>query len=499
MDKNIVIVHFNTPELTTATVLSIRKHSPDCSITIFDNSDRLSFPQMDGVRYIDNTKGQIIDFDEFLSRFPKKTATQNNWGSAKHCYSIQKLWDFFPGGFVLMDSDVLVKRDISVFFDGEVAYFGECGRSADFHMMRLLPYICWINVPMCREYGIRYFDEKRSWKLRPKVKLYDTGASFLEDCEKSGLRFKQVKIDDFIEHFGCGSYKNKDYRQWLEKHKELYDMEETKPKTKTKAKAAATPAVKPQPKPTEDKYLVVIPYFAEGAQGRELEYAVAGWRRHFKEKYQIVVVGDYNPVVDTGEDITFIKCERVPEQPEKNYRPHIDFVKKFKAVRKAFPESKGFIFVADDCYAVNDFDIYDVKVLKQNGNALKVDLNRHSGFERDKKKTVDLLRREGYHIRNFTTHLPTWIEWDKLEALWEKYDMENESYIFEDLYFNIYYPNRIPLQLHIDYDNMKCGVYRRNPRIHYIERAFRTKIWIQNSVEGWIPELRQMLEDYYKV
>jgi len=497
MEKKVVIVNFNTPALTRAAVLSVLKHTPDCEVTVFDNSDKYPFEHMDGVWYIDNTKGQIIDFDEFLSKFPKKTKTQNNWGSAKHCLTIQKLWDYYAEGFVIMDSDALVKRDISCFFDESVAFVGETGRAEEKHMMRALPYLCWINVPMCRSNGVLYFDEKRSWKLRPKEKLYDTGASFLEDCEGKGLPVKEVNLDDYIVHFGCGSYKDKDSTQWLEQYKDLYDMEETKPKTKTRTRTST--AVKSEPKPAEDKYLVVIPYFAEGAQGKELQYAIAGWRRHFKEKYQIVVVGDYDPVVDTGDDITFIKCERVPEQPENNYRPHIDFVKKFKAVRKAFPDSKGFIFVADDCYAVNDFDINDVKVLKQNGNKLKVDLSRHSGFERDKKKTIDLLRKEGYPIRNFTTHLPTWIEWDKLEALWEKYDMENESYIFEDLYFNIYYTSRVPLQLHIDYDNFKCGVYRRNPRIHYIERAFHTKIWIQNSVEGWIPELRQMLEDYYKV
>ena len=29
-----------------------------------------------------------------------------------------------------------------------------------------------------------------------------------------------------------------------------------------------------------------------------------------------------------------------------------------------FPETTGFIMVADDCYAVNDFDISEVKLLK---------------------------------------------------------------------------------------------------------------------------------------
>jgi len=247
----------------------------------------------------------------------------------------------------------------------------------------------------------------------------------------------------------------------------------------------------------EDKYLVVIPFFAGGAQGRELEYAIAGWRRHFKEPYQIVIVGDYHPVVDTGDDITFIECERVPEQPQGNYRPHIDFVKKFKAVHNAFPKSDGFIFVADDVYAVNDFDIIDVKVFKQQSAKLKV--RNNSPWEKEKEKTICLLEQNGYPTRNFTTHLPTWIEWDKLEELWDRFDMEHNSYIFEDLYFNIYYGDRVALTLHIDYDNYKCGVYRPSPRWEYIERALKNKIWIQNSVEGWTDRLDRFLAEYYGI
>ena len=244
-----------------------------------------------------------------------------------------------------------------------------------------------------------------------------------------------------------------------------------------------------------DKYLVVIPFFAEGAQGREIEYAVAGWRRHFKEPYQIVLVGDYHPVVDTGDDIMFIQCKRVGRQAEGNYRPHIDFVKKFKAVRKKFPESEGFIFVADDCYAVNDFDIHDVKMLKQQSKELKK--RNNTPWEREKEKTMLLLRQEGYGIRNFTTHLPIWFDWEKLLAMFDKYDMEHNSYIIEDLYFNMYYGGRVPLTLNLDFDNLKCGVYRPNPRWEYVHRALKNKIWIQNSVEGWTDTLDRFLANYY--
>lgn len=253
------------------------------------------------------------------------------------------------------------------------------------------------------------------------------------------------------------------------------------------------------PKKKFDKVLVVIPFCSAGAQGRELEYAVAGWRKHFKENYMIVIAGEDHPVTKTGDDICCVPSKRV-EPKEGMYRQHLDYVSCFKKVRKAFPDSKGFIFVADDVYAVNDFDLSDVKLLKMQSAQIAYENFPFNGsFPGDKSRTRATLLKAGLPIRNFTTHLPQWFEWDKLEALWEKYDMENTSYIFEDLYYNTYYPTRVPLQLDIFWDNLKCGVYRSNPDYAVIRRAFKTKIWIQNSEVGWTPKLDELLRDYYKL
>lgn len=479
MKKQVVIIHYNTPELTAATVRSLRRVTPDCEIAVFDNSDRRPFPEIEGVRRIDNTRGQLIDFHKMIERYPDRQEHDSNYGSEKHIASVDYLFDMFPDGFVLMDSDILLKKDISDFFDESVAFTGKVQykpRTHDFSR-RVYPFLLWINVQMCREHGIRFWHEGKVFKLSHSgAPFYDTGGSFYDDCIKADLPFKELDIFSYMEHLGGGSWASREsWIAWLEKNRYLYDNK------------------------TEDKmeeYLVVIPFFAGGAQGREIEYAVAGWRRHFKEKFKIVIVGDYHPVVETGDDIVFVPCERVPEQKYENYRPHIDFVKKFKAVHEKFPKSKGFIFVADDVYAVNNFDIWDIMCLKQNGDEISVP-SLQTPWNREKFKTKNLLRKEGYPVRNFTTHLPNWFDWDKLEALWDKYDMEHESYIIEDLYFNIYYPDRIPLQLHIDHDNFKCGVYRPNPRLPYIDKAFKTKIWIQNSVEGWIPYLDNKLASYY--
>lgn len=269
-------------------------------------------------------------------------------------------------------------------------------------------------------------------------------------------------------------------------------------KVKTQESEPVSPvAAASTQEPASHGILVVIPYLASGAQGRELEYAVKGWRRHFKEKFHIVVVGDYHPICDTGDDIEFIECPQVPPTDVVNYRPHIDHVHKFRTVREHFPDSEGFIYACDDMYAVNDFDLTDVKLLKIHSMDVNPNPLDANPWQRDNAKTRELELREGLPTRSFVCHLPVWYDWDKLLAIYDKYDCDHNSYIVEDLYHNTYFKDRVPLLLNIEFDNFRCGVWRSNPRISYIRNAFRTKIWITNSPAGWIPELVNMLDEYY--
>lgn len=247
----------------------------------------------------------------------------------------------------------------------------------------------------------------------------------------------------------------------------------------------------------EERILVVIPYYAGGAKGREIEYCIAGWRRHFKEKYLIVVVGDYHPVVDSGDDIELILCPRVPDIPGE-YRCHIDWANKFNTVYSHFPDTKGFVKCADDVYAVNDFDMSDILFLKQRENYMGGNPFSKNGWQRNKAKTRERLAADGYPVRNFTTHLPQYYEWEKWKALYDKYDMSRNSYILEDLYYNIYYPDRIPFQI-CESDNLKCGLYEKGFPADRVKAAFSNKIWIQNSNLGWSKQLDDVLREYYGI
>lgn len=229
MEKRVCIINFNTPELLHAAILSLWKCTPDCRVTVFDNSTITPCFSMDGVDVIDNTNGEIIDFEEFLNRFPNKQKTLNSWGSAKHCYTIQKLWDYVPNGFVLSDSDVLFKKDISDLFNPDIAYGGQIyvnPKRNNKKVPRLYPFLCWINVPECKKAGISYFDPQRNYKLtdsQDPYDLYDTGASFIEDCRNAALPGREFRVDEYILHFGSASFKTEQpWQEWLKEHENLY-------------------------------------------------------------------------------------------------------------------------------------------------------------------------------------------------------------------------------------------------------------------------------------
>ena len=240
--REVAIINYNTPELTEAAVLSIRKHGGhDYHITIFDNSDTRPFKRrMRGVKHIDNTKGQVIDFDAELEKYPERDrsigcAKGCEFGSVKHMLTVQKLWELLPQGFVLMESDILLKRDIEEFFAPNYSVYGYWQKAQPnnpFYIGRMLPMLCWINVPMLQREGAKYFDSERTYGLLPGGKQnrnnwYDTGAPLLEDILSKRPRLKGYHRDirEFVEHFGSGSWQNNDvsaHQRWLNEHKDLW-------------------------------------------------------------------------------------------------------------------------------------------------------------------------------------------------------------------------------------------------------------------------------------
>jgi len=235
MKKNIVIVHYNTPYLTECLVRSVNLFVKDAVIYILDNSDKDPFTaRFDNVTILDNTKGQIIDFDKWLEKYPnrhKSPGRTNNWASAKHCYSIERCMEILNDNFILLDSDVLLKRDISNLYNENYVYCAEVITQPRFEVKRVLPYICFINVKFCKEHDIHFFNDEEMYGLYNKNgERYDTGASFFLHTEN--FERKEIKTDDYIVHYKAGSwvslarklhhYKQIDADEWLKKYKKYW-------------------------------------------------------------------------------------------------------------------------------------------------------------------------------------------------------------------------------------------------------------------------------------
>lgn len=248
MKRSIAIVNYNTPEMTKACICSLRKHMCDWPVYVFDNSDEKPFTaKMWNVTVFDNTKGQLVDFEKELAKYPDRIMDDqkfSNFGSSKHQWSVQKLWELLPEGFILVESDVLITRDIRWMWNERYAAVGKVQRPVafEFNNDRLLPMLCYMNVPLLLKHGAKYFDPKRTYLLfgNPHIKenYYDTGAVLLEDIRrtKPGLVAQVIyNLEDYYIHFMHASWKNKaeeskfknqekDMEFWLQANKRHWEL-----------------------------------------------------------------------------------------------------------------------------------------------------------------------------------------------------------------------------------------------------------------------------------
>lgn len=241
------------------------------------------------------------------------------------------------------------------------------------------------------------------------------------------------------------------------------------------------------------KILVVIPYLAEQAQGSELELAVTGWRTHFKHPYQIIVVGDWHPVTETGRDIMYIPCPRVDPVPGQ-YLPHLDFKNKFLKVRETFPRNKGFIYACDDCYAVKDFSLPDIQTPKYEHDIVeKCDWRNATGWLRDWYKTRDYCDLFRLPVTDWVTHLPIWYDFRKLLATFRVIP-EHESCVWENLYYSFEEALGLP------YPPQPSSLYKHevmtaSPDFRDVDDLDAT--WIVNGNCGWSRALEEKLRRHY--
>jgi len=248
------------------------------------------------------------------------------------------------------------------------------------------------------------------------------------------------------------------------------------------------------------EHLIVIPYLASGAQGNELELAVQGWRKHFKEPYKLCIIGDWHPVATVGKDTLFIPCPRVAPV-EGQYLPHLDHkAKMLKVYEKLGKHYDGFIFTSDDVYAVRNFTMEDILAPKMAAAEVPMRPWRNeTGWLRDWYKTRVMCYQLNLTAADWVTHLPLYYDFRKLLATFSTVEA-NESYVWENLYFNFEMTlGALPLEPDMPLCTPQCkwkyAVMTSSPGFNDVEET--GAIWINNGNCGWSKELEDKLSRHY--
>lgn len=232
------------------------------------------------------------------------------------------------------------------------------------------------------------------------------------------------------------------------------------------------------------KTLVVLPYKQKAAQGNELHIALRGWRKFCQFDYHFVIIGEFNDYLrDEYPWVEFIYSKCI-DKVEGQYNQHLDVQHCMDIVMDKYSDTyDGFIWMADDNYAIKPFtleDITTVHYLLPDFVGKKEDPTSY--WKHDKWNTKQLLVREDLPHINYTTHYPCYLEFNKLKEIWDRYDMRHESYVLEDIYFN-YFDHMSPVQV----DTIRLGIWSNSIFLDKFNDAVNDPNikFVCNSVEGW--------------
>ena len=242
------------------------------------------------------------------------------------------------------------------------------------------------------------------------------------------------------------------------------------------------------------KTLVILPYVQSRSQGRELQLCLNGWKKFCTFEYHFVVIGEFDSSLqDEFPWVEFIFCPQL-EKKEGQYNPHLDIQHKMELVMEKYSdEYDGFIRIADDNYAIKPFGLTDITTVHYRSSSYLVYKKDSptSYWTHDKWKTKELLVKEGLPTIDYTIHYPYWYEFSKLKEIWDKYNMRNESYVLEDIYFNYFKHNEPILDIEsrlnvLNADTYSCVLANAlsKPNIKFIS----------NSEKGWSKEFENDLE-----
>jgi len=239
--------------------------------------------------------------------------------------------------------------------------------------------------------------------------------------------------------------------------------------------------------------LVILPYVQSLSQGNEIRLCLNAWKKFCTFKYKFIVVGEF--LDDLKNEFPWVKFIYIPKinNIEGEYTPHLDIFNKMFMLMNKYYSHQNFIYITDDEYAIKPFTLEDITTTHYLTKETKGNPNSPSNYWTNNLwKTKKYLLEHDHPTINYVTHYPVYFNIDKLLELERKIKLRKNSYVLENLYFNIFPTENIK-----QVDSIRLGIWNND----IFKNKFKDAInnpnikFVCNSVQGWSKELEVELNN----
>lgn len=176
-----------------------------------------------------------------------------------------------------------------------------------------------------------------------------------------------------------------------------------------------------------DSLQFVYPYWHGGAQGDELRWSMRSVEKFYVGKATFLLIGD-KPDWYTGPYLPQARAQK--HTPNRGFR---DMLAKVRTMAHHEATASQFVWMMDDIYFLNPVDLDALETPRADR------WRPHDGnsWSRRKSNTMRVLAERGYTNHDYATHLPHVVEKGKLAALFEAFDLDQNTLLWEVLYGNV--------------------------------------------------------------
>lgn len=238
---------------------------------------------------------------------------------------------------------------------------------------------------------------------------------------------------------------------------------------------------------------VVYPNVEKLVQWEELKYSLRSLEKNLIDMdFRVWIVGDRPEWL--SDEALFI------DLPCSGKTPRLDVALKRKAVDNHPEIGDSYLWMNDDIYLVNPVTYADLCIPKALHD-LSGNINRYdpqTTWGRDNIETYRRLKADKLPTIHYAVHVPYILEKIKSKEIFRVFDLENKSYVFENLYYNFFYPHLLPYWLNLDEtNNLLFCVNRQNPNWNAVSRQLKVKKIMNNSEAGMNDKMKTLLKSLF--